>query len=176
MRSSVVWQGRAVSDVIVRTCRDPGDLVAIYEAIGRQFGEMWSGDDRRLDEPRRRFDTDRELMLAVEVRDVVRGGVIAFGDDAVTVRAIGLDEELRGRGIGRRLLELVEARALVRGARVIALGAADDARGFYEKLGYRGKHTMREKQLPLPGAVRSRLAARAIAELTVLEGGVTVAS
>jgi GNAT superfamily N-acetyltransferase len=143
-----------VPEVIVRACRDLDDLVAIYEAIGRQFGEIWSEHDRRLEEPRSRFGTDRELMLAVEVGDVVRGGVIAFGDDAVTVRAIGLDQDLRGRGVGRLLLELIEARALVRGARVVTLGAADDARGFYERLGYRGKHAMREKQLPLPGAVR----------------------
>lgn len=174
VRLSVLWQSQAVSEVIMRTCRDLGDLVAIYEAIGRQFGEIWSGDDRRLAEPRLRFDADRELMTAVVEGDCVRGGVIAFGGDTVTVRAIGVDQELRGRGIGRRLLEVVEARALVRGARVIGLGAADEARGFYERLGYRGKHTMREKQLPLPGVVRDRLAARARAELIALDRGVVV--
>ncbi len=101
----------------------------------------------------------------------IRGGVIAFGDDEVTVRALGIDAELRGYGYGRRLLELVEARALVRGARRIILGAAVEAGGFYERLGYRGKRTMREKQLPPPGAVRSRLVARAAGLLEHLPSG-----
>ena len=43
----------------------------------------------------------------------------------------------------------------------MVVGAADDAHGFYDRMGYRGKRTMREKQLPPPGAVRSRLAERA---------------
>ena len=163
-------------NVVIRTCRDRDELVAIYVAIGRQFDEPWSEDDRRLDEPRRRFDTDRELTLGVfEGRDV-RGGVIAFGDDHVTIRAIGIDGDLRGHGLGRRLIETVEARALVRGARVITLGAADDARGFYERMGYRGKHAMREKQLPPPGAVRDRRAARAAAELKEIDTGLVVAA
>ena len=158
--------------VIVRQCRDEAELEELYVAIGRQFGEGWKGSDGRLDEPRRRFGTDRELMLALVDGSAIRGGVIAFGDDVVTVRALGIDAELRGQGNGRRLLELVEARALVRGARAIILGAAEDAGGFYERMGYRGKRTRREKQLPPPGAVRSRLVVRAAAALEDLSSGI----
>lgn len=149
--------------VILRRCRHEADLEELYCAIGRQFAEEWDAGDRRLDEPRSRFDRDRDLMLALVDGTRIRGGIIAFGDDIVTVRAIGIDEELRGQGHGRRLLELVEGRALVRGARAMVVGAADEARGFYDRMGYRGKRTMREKQLPPPGAVRSRLAERAAA-------------
>ncbi len=164
-----------MGSLIVRECRDASELEALYLAIGRQFGGEWDVSDRRLDEPRHRFDTDHELMLVLVDGTEIRGGVIAFGDDVVTVRALGIDHELRGQGYGRRLMELVEARALVRGAQRIVLGAADDARGFYEGLGYRGRRTMREKQLPPPGAVRSRLFARAAAALEQLpsEFGVT---
>lgn len=158
----------------MRHCRDEAELEELYAAIGRQFGGGWNGSDRRLDEPRRRFGADQELMLALVDGSVIRGGVIAFGDDVVTVRALGIDAELRGHGYGRRLLELVEARALVRGARAIILGAAEDAGGFYERMGYRGKRTRREKQLPPPGAVRSRLVARAAAALEHLPSGIPV--
>ena len=69
-------------------------------------------------------------MFALVDGTRIRGGVIAFGDEIVTVRAVGIDEELRGQGHGRCLLGLVEARALVQGARTIVLGADDAARGF----------------------------------------------
>lgn len=154
-----------MGDPVLRSCRDLYELTQTYVTIGRQFDEEWNGDDRRLEEPRRRFDSDRELMVAVADGPVIKGGVIAFGDELVTVRAIGVDPDIRGLGIGRRLLEIIEARALARGARAIGLGAAADARGFYERMGYRGKRTMREKQLPLPGVVRDRLVARALTDL-----------
>ncbi|MDQ3842064.1 MAG: GNAT family N-acetyltransferase [Actinomycetota bacterium] len=167
-------QSGCIEGVVVRECRDESELEQLYLAIGRQFAEEWQADDRRLDEPRRRFDSDHELMLALVDCNGIRGGVIAFGDDEVTVRALGIDAELRGYGRGRRLLELIEARALVRGARRIILGAADEAGGFYERLGYRGKRTMREKQLPPPGAVRSRLVARAADVVEHLPSGIQV--
>jgi GNAT superfamily N-acetyltransferase len=160
--------------LIVRQCRDVPELEALYRAIGRQFGEEWDVSDRRLDEPRDRFDTDHELMLVLLDGPVIRGGIIAFGDDVVTVRALGIDDELRGQGHGRRLIELVEARALVRGARRLVLGAADDAGGFYERLGYRRQRTMREKELPPPGAVRARLVVRAAAVVDQLSSELLV--
>ena len=163
-----------VVPVTLRTCRDVDDLVEIYIAIGRQFGEEWRADDRRLDAPRLRFLTDRELMVAVTQGEDIRGGVIAFGDDQVTIRAIGVDAEIRGLGIGRRLVEIVEAAALVRGTRVITLGAAEDARGFYERMGYRGKRAMREKQLPPPGVMRDRRIVRARGLLSGLDSGIAL--
>jgi GNAT superfamily N-acetyltransferase len=160
-----------VSELTLRACRDLAELVAIHAAIGRQFNETWTGDDRRLEEPRRRFFTDRELMVAIADGEAVRGGVIAFGDEHVTIRGIGVDAAIRGFGVGRRLLEVVEAQALLRGAHAISLGAADDTRGFYERMGYRGRRTMREKQLPPPGAVRDRLVVRARSKLRGLDTG-----
>jgi len=167
-------QSGHIDRLILRECRDESDLEQLYLAIGRQFAGEWQATDRHLEEPRRRFDTDHELMLALVDSSGIRGGVIACGDDEVTVRALGIDAELRGDGHGRRLLELIGARALVRGARRIILGSADEAAGFYEKMGYRGKRTMREKQLPPPGAVRSRLVERAAGVLEHLPTGLEV--
>jgi hypothetical protein len=69
----------------------------------------------------------------------------------------------------------VEVQALTIGAVNIVLGAAERARGFYEHLGFRGKHAMREKQLPLPGPVRDLLTSRRLAGLGDLEAGVIIA-
>lgn len=156
--------------VRMRMVRSRDELVATYLAIGRQFGRPFQPDDRRLEEPLARFDRDRELMLCLDHDGTLRGGAIAFGDDAVTVRAIGVDEDLRGVGIGRRLLETIEALAMRRGARQISLGAAEGARGFYERLGYAGKRSGRRKDLPLPGRMRDLRAERALAGLDLVEG------
>jgi hypothetical protein len=93
----------------VRECRDESELKDLYLAIGRQFGEPWTTSDRRLDEPRARFDGDHELMLVLEdgTRSRIRGGVIAFGDEVQSVRALGIDDELRCQRHGRRLMELM---------------------------------------------------------------------
>lgn len=163
-----------MASLSVRECRDEPELEELYRVIGRQFGETWTASDRRLDEPRALFERDHELMLVLDDSSRIRGGVIAFGDEVVSVRAIGIDDELRSQGHGRFLMELVEARALIRGARRIVLGADDEARGFYERLGYRGKRTMRAKDLPPPGVVRSRLAARAAAVVEHLPRGLQV--
>ena len=153
----------------VRWVRDRDELVATFLAIGRQFSPPFTADDRRLEQPLARWGTDAELSLCVDLGGGrLGGGVIAFGDDLVTVRAIGVDPDLRGRGLGRRLLTSVEAIAMARGARTISLGAVEAATGFYERLGYRGKHAMRAKDLPLPGPVRDRRAAALLRSLDLV--------
>ena len=99
-----------------------------------------------------RFEDDRALMLTLLVGDAPVGGVIAYRKEgAVLVRAIGVDAAWRGRGLARRLMETVEVEAMTLGCRAIVLGSAEDARGFYDRLGYRGKRTLRQKDLPIPG-------------------------
>ena len=53
------------------------------------------------------------------------------------IDGLWLTEQLRGRGLGRRLLLAAEAVAIKRGCRGAWLGTFDfQARGFYERLGY----------------------------------------
>jgi GNAT superfamily N-acetyltransferase len=157
-----------VTAVLVRRIRDVEELAATFAVLDRQFDDQPADPGRRLDEPLGRFAEDRTMQLVVLDGDRIRGGVVAFrrgGGHGVTVRNIGLDEALRGRGIGRLLLELVELEAITLGCREIHLGAVDDARGFYEAMGYRGKHTMRSKALPAPGRVTDLRLAKAWARL-----------
>jgi GNAT superfamily N-acetyltransferase len=162
--------------ILVRRVRDLDELVATFDAIGRQFDPPMSAPDRRLDEPIARFAEDRTLSLMAFVDERLSGGVIAFrrpDGHSLGVRAIGIDDSLRGLGVGRLLLELVELEALAMGCREISLGAAVAARGFYEALGYRGKHTMRAKSLPPPSRLTERLVATRRAALgdPDLDGG-----
>jgi len=160
-------------DIVMRRLRDRDELRAAMDVVDRQFPEV-DHDERRLAEPMANFERDRSLMLCLEANGEMRGAVVAFGSTQVTVRAIGMDAQLRGAGFGRRLLEAVEAGAMLGSASAIVLGAVDDARGFYDRMGYRGKHTMRMKELPLPGAVRTRRARAMLDGLGDLDAGVIV--
>jgi GNAT superfamily N-acetyltransferase len=162
-----------VRGALVRRVQSPSELVATFDAIGREFDPIVRAPHRDLAEPIRCFDEDRALMLTVRADDVPIGGVISFRNDrSVIVRAIGLDAAWRGRGIGRLLMDLVEMEALNLGSSAIALGATDEARGFYDRLGYRGKRLMREKQLPLPGRITQLRITRMRAEVGDLDAGV----
>ena len=93
------------------------------------------------------------MMLVVEREGQLVGGALAFrGSEAgpgcdVTLRIIALFPEHPGRGLGRRLVECIEREATRLGVRGVGLGA-DEAVGFYQRLGYRGKGGM-YKALPM---------------------------
>jgi GNAT superfamily N-acetyltransferase len=72
----------------------------------------------------------------------------------LTLRLVGLAPAHRGKGLGRRLLEEVEAARRL-GASEISLGASGAERGFYLRMGYTGRARLR-KQLPLSRAVHLR--------------------
>jgi GNAT superfamily N-acetyltransferase len=128
-------------DVVMRRLRDRDEVHGAMAVVHRQFPDL-AYDEVRLAAPLETFERDRALMLCLEVDGEMRGAIIAFGATPVTVRALGIDSGLRGAGFGRRLLEAVEVEAMLRGAHAIVLGADDAARGFYECMGFRGKHTI----------------------------------
>jgi predicted N-acetyltransferase YhbS len=63
----------------------------------------------------------------------------------------------RGKGLGRRLVEEVEAGARRLGASEISLGASGGERWFYLRMGYSDQARLR-KQLPLPSGAGQRRA------------------
>jgi GNAT superfamily N-acetyltransferase len=164
---------QAVAAVLLRRVRSREELIATFDAIGRQCDPRFAAPDRRLDESLGHFPEDRALMLTLLVDAESVGGVIAFQNgSAVVVRAIGVDAEWRGRGLARRLLEIVEMEAMALGSHGIVLGAAEDARGFYDRLGYRGKHTMRHKEFPRPGRLTDLRVRKTRASVGDLDTGV----
>lgn len=53
------------------------------------------------------------------------------------IRYMGVDAEVRGRGIGRKLVEALEFEAREKGVNCIRLHARENAMAFYVILGYR---------------------------------------
>jgi GNAT superfamily N-acetyltransferase len=93
---------------------------------------------------------DKKFLPPENVRDiniVVRnaknekiGGVLANTRYAtVYINTLWIDEKYRKHGIGKMLLEKVEAEAIRMGCITAALGTWEsfNTRGFYEKLGYK---------------------------------------
>jgi GNAT superfamily N-acetyltransferase len=83
-------------------------------------------------------------ILTIGARDAentIIGGLIANlqpGWKWMTVHRLWIDEAYRRAGIGRRLLEAAEEEARKSGCLHVAVDTMEfQARGFYEKLGYR---------------------------------------
>src|SRR5262245_50401001 len=80
--------------------------------------------------------------VAIPIRDKAsgetRGGLWASAHyDWLYVELLFVPEELRGRGVGARLMRLAEAAARARGCVGVWVDTFGfQARGFYEKLGY----------------------------------------
>lgn len=93
----------------------------------------------RSHQPSVSWETNEVFTVALtdqsgSVRGGVRG-VVRLG--ALEIRMVWLDEDLRGHGLGRRIVRAAEDEARRRGARAALLDTYDfQARGFYESLGY----------------------------------------
>lgn len=58
-------------------------------------------------------------------------------EEEAQLRYMGIQEQARGLGIGRMLIDFMETRAKQHGARSMVLQARENAVAFYEKCGYR---------------------------------------
>jgi GNAT superfamily N-acetyltransferase len=139
---------------VVRPVASLQELAEAFDLIAAQLPRRLTHHDRRFADLACRFPADRALMLVAEDRGRIVGGALAFRTDpaapagsGVTLRLVAVAPPHRGVGLGRRLVERVEAAAVRLGAREVSLGADDAARGFYLRLGYGGRARLR-KQLP----------------------------
>jgi DNA-binding transcriptional MerR regulator/predicted GNAT family acetyltransferase len=128
---------KGATTIDVRAVRDVADLRAVFDLAGAQLPEPVDSGEHRIGDLAERFPADQPLMVAATVDGNVVGGALAFRNDngTVTLRIIGVIPAFRHRGIGRRLVERVEAEARRLGAHSVALGT-DEAVGFWYHLGY----------------------------------------
>ncbi len=128
---------RGATAIEVRAVGDLADLRAAFDLAGAQLPEPIDGGDHRIDDLVEHFDADQPLMVVATADGNVVGSALAFRNDnaTVTLRIIGVVRAFRHRGIGRRLVERVEAEARRLGAHSMALGT-DEAVGFWYHLGY----------------------------------------
>lgn len=91
---------------------------------------------------------DHHFWVALVEDEPIGGcGVIEQSGDVATIRWLGVERGLRGRGIGRHLVEVAMERT---NRPVIVAETDDDATGFYRKCGF-SVQSIGEKY---PGVIR----------------------
>ena len=84
---------------------------------------------------------DRGELLEIREDDALIGVAVLVAEaDAVEIWNIALSEEQRGRGSGRRAIELIAGRCRDQGAPRLTVGTSDCSLGtiaFYRKVGFR---------------------------------------
>ena len=151
----------------IRQVASIGELEAAFDVLGAQFAPPIDSQDPVFAALLSHYPQDRQLMLVAEKDGRIVGGVLGFGN---ILRIIALEPGARGKGLGRRLIQCFEVGAIRCGVRTISLGAKQGAKGFYARMGYRGKSSM-HKELPLPGRVRDYRLRKLEALMGDLEAG-----
>jgi ribosomal protein S18 acetylase RimI-like enzyme len=83
------------------------------------------------------FPFEREsLHLVAHEQERVVGCVLFHPEDAQRGRLFQMAVALAGKGLGRQLVDTLEAELRARGFREVHMHARETAVGFYERLGY----------------------------------------
>lgn len=102
-----------------------------------EIGALLGTERRHLHDLEPRFPANKPLMAVATADAQVVGAALAFRNDPsfATLRLAAVTPGFRHRGVGRRLVERVEAEARRLGVERISLGT-DEAVGFWSHLGY----------------------------------------
>lgn len=143
---------------VIRPVNSLEELTRVFDFVGSQATPWITHADRRFPELVHRFPEDRSLMLVVEDRQRLVGGLLACRRGAAAaLRAMGLAPGLPVEGLMTRLLQRVETEAMRLGASEVYEGGVGDLRPLYERRGYFGRNPMTKRLLPLPGRAREAL-------------------
>jgi GNAT superfamily N-acetyltransferase len=121
----------------IRMADTPAAFEAAYTFCERFFPGL-DADAYAREKWLKRMIAASDLMPYAVSGGAVVGVVFGRVEDSgeVTVGPVAVDPAFQKCGLGRALLAELEARAARRGIRLLALGAAESAEGFYLKCGY----------------------------------------
>lgn len=163
---------------MIRPVESAAELDEVLAVVGAEFTPAIEVTDRRFAELRAHQADDGRLMLVVAGPAGTVGGALGFRqeDGTCILRTIALVPSARGRGLGRRLVETLEAEALEMGClALVAGGIPAGTKGFYARLGFHGRGSTMRLDLPPPGPVRD-LRLRRLRAAPVARGGQTSGS
>jgi GNAT superfamily N-acetyltransferase len=89
------------------------------------------------------YVAEREGDVVGTFQTMITTSLNARGSSAMIIEAVQTRADLRGRGIGARMIEFAIAEAKGRGVRLVQLtsnAARKDAHRFYERLGFKPSH------------------------------------
>ncbi|UWU23603.1 GNAT family N-acetyltransferase (plasmid) [Rhizobium sp. CB3060] len=105
-----------------------------------------AGWPHRLEEWQMLLELSRGLVAVENDRVVATIFVTPYGDDVATINMVIVDESMRGRGIGRRIMQ---AALDIVGDRECRLVATADGLPLYESLGFKKTGEIVQQQGPL---------------------------
>jgi ribosomal-protein-alanine N-acetyltransferase len=121
---------------------DAAELAAMSRDLV-EAGLGWAWTPSRV---ARNIRSPDNIVLAANQRQRIVGfAIMYFGREEARLNLLAVRPDCRRAGVGRRLIQWLEASALVAGISVVYLelrAANPGARAFYEKLGYRRVDTL----------------------------------
>ncbi len=125
---------------------EPGDPASpafrrLHEALDRELGELYPADSIYSVEPDKLDAPGCCLLLGrnADGEAVACGALRRLGPDQAEIKRMYVEPRYRGRSLGRRILEELEARAVVFGYRSLRLETGEmqpAAVGLYRSFGY----------------------------------------
>ncbi len=121
--------------LILRSPKSPSEWDAYFELRWRILRQPW-GQPRGSERDSEDDSAFHLLLLDLASKALACGRLHFNAPDEAQVRFMAVDENARGCGYGRRILEGLEAEATRRGAQKLVLNARDNVTEFYAKHGY----------------------------------------
>ncbi|TGD81523.1 GNAT family N-acetyltransferase [Hymenobacter wooponensis] len=121
----------------INTPQTPADWDAYYRlryTVLRQPWDQPEGSERADDDAAP--TTTHALLLAPDGQALGVGRLHPSGARQGQVRFMAVHPQAQGQGVGRQVLEYLEAAARQQGLREVVLHAREQAVPFYERLGY----------------------------------------
>ena len=78
------------------------------------------------------------LLYALDINKIISSIFGWIDNDNITISHVCTDEDYRGKGIGKLLMDNMGKQIKILGYKFITLGALETAEGFYENLGFKG--------------------------------------
>jgi predicted GNAT family N-acyltransferase len=119
----------------VRSPRTPEEFDRYYDLRWRVLRAPW-GSPRGSERDELEESATHAMIVDVDGNALAAGRLHLNSREEAQIRYMAVAKSDRGRGLGRRIVEYLEAAARSAGATNVVLNARDEVLGFYTALGY----------------------------------------
>lgn len=133
----------AMDDLVIQLAKLPEDLPQIHQ-IRYQVFQIEQGVDPTL-EFDGKDDQAAHFLVYLNQKAVATARIQFLDEHTAKIERVAVWQELRGAGIGRRLMEQTLDFLAEQQIRLVYMNAQQSVQGFYEKLGFEPEGTVFEE-------------------------------